>query len=64
MLGRQRVRRAAVALKCDEACLKSYCTVLEAETPISKCFELYSRRRLHSNLDRMTPEQPYFNTLP
>jgi putative transposase len=56
---RQRVRGAA-----EEVYLKAYNTVSEARTSIGQHFEFYNRRRPYSSLDRMKPEQFYFNARP
>jgi putative transposase len=58
------VERLWKSVKYEEVYLKAYNTVSEARTSIGKYFEFYNRRRPHSSLDRMTPEQFYFNALP
>ena len=58
------VERLWKSVKYEEVYLKAYNTVSEARTSIGKYFEFYNRRRPHSSLDRMTPEQFYFNSLP
>ena len=58
------VERLWKSLKYEEVYLKAYNTVSEARTSIGKYFEFYNRRRPHSSLDRMTPEQFYFTSLP
>ena len=47
-----------------EVYLKAYSTVSEARTSLGQYFEFYNRRRPHSSLDRMTPEQFYFTQRP
>lgn len=51
-------------MKQEEAYLNVYNTVSEARTSINKYFEFYNRRRPYSYLDRKTPEQSYFSSLP
>ena len=58
------VERLWKSVKYEEVYLKAYNTVSEARTSIGKYFEFYNRRRPHSSLDRMTPEQLYFNQRP
>lgn len=52
------------SLKYEEVYLKAYASVSEARASISAYIEFYSRRRPHSSLDRMTPEQFYVKSLP
>jgi putative transposase len=58
------VERLWKSVKYEEVYLKAYNTVSEARDSLAKYFEFYNRRRPHSSLDRMTPEQFYFNTRP
>ena len=58
------VERLWKSVKYEEVYLKAYTTVSEARTSIAQYFEFYNRRRPHSSLDRMTPEQFYFNSQP
>ena len=58
------VERLWKSVKYEEVYLKAYNTASEARTSIGQYFEFYNRRRPHSSLDRMTPEQFYFNSLP
>ena len=51
-------------IKNEEVYLRAYNTVSEAKVGLARYFELYNRRRPHSSLDRMTPEQFYFNSQP
>jgi putative transposase len=55
------VERLWKSVKYEEVYPKAYNTVSEARTSIGKYFEFYNCRRPHSSLDRMTPEQFYFN---
>ena len=58
------VERLWKSVKYEEVYLKAYNTVSEARTSIAQYFEFYNRRRPHSSLDWMTPEQFYFNSQP
>lgn len=58
------VERLWKSVKYEEVYLKAYNTVSEARDSLAKYFEFYNRRRPHSSLDRMTPEQFYFNARP
>jgi putative transposase len=58
------VERLWKSVKYEEVYLKAYNTASEARTSIGKYFEFYNCRRPHSSLDRMTPEQFYFNQRP
>jgi putative transposase len=58
------VERLWKSVKYEEVYLKAYNTVSEARTSIGRYFEFYNRRRPHSSLDRMTPEQFYFTQRP
>jgi putative transposase len=54
------VERLWRSLKYEEVYLKNYTSVLEARNGISKYFEYYNHRRLHSSLNYQTPETVYF----
>jgi putative transposase len=58
------VERLWKSVKYEEVYLKAYNSVAEAKASLAGYFEFYNRRRPHSSLDRMTPEQFYFNALP
>ena len=58
------VERLWKSVKYEEVYLKAYGTVGEARVSLAKYLEFYNTRRPHSSLDRMTPEQFYFNSLP
>lgn len=48
------------SLKYEEVYLKNYTSPIEARDNVSKYFEFYNHRRLHSSLNYQTPEQKYF----
>src|SRR3989338_6305956 len=52
------------SVKYEEVYLRAYVSVSEAKEGLARYFEFYNRRRPHSSLDRMTPEQFYFNQRP
>lgn len=58
------VERLWRSVKYEEVYLKAYDSVAEARAGIGQYFEFYNARRPHSSLDRMTPDQFYFNLLP
>ena len=58
------VERLWKSVKYEEVYLKAYESVSQARESLAKYFEFYNRRRPHSSLDRMTPEQFYFNSRP
>jgi putative transposase len=51
-------------LKYEEVYLKAYDSVAEARASIGKFIEFYNGRRPHSSLDRRTPDQAYYASLP
>ena len=58
------VERLWKSVKYEEVYLTAYNTVSEAKAGLARYFAFYNTRRPHSSLDRMTPEQFYFNSLP
>lgn len=58
------VERLWRSVKYEEVYFKAYSTVSEAKASIGKYLEFYNTRRPHSSLDRMTPDQFYFSSLP
>ena len=57
------VERLWRSIKYEEVYLRAYDTVSEARTSIGKYLAFYNGRRPHSSLDRMTPDEAYFNAL-
>ena len=51
-------------LKYEEVYLKAYESVAEARSSIGGYLEFYNGRRPHSSLDRRTPDQAYYASLP
>jgi putative transposase len=58
------VERLWRSVKYEEVYLRAYDTVSEARASIDRYFGFYNRRRPHSSLDRRTPDQAYFESLP
>ena len=54
------VERLWKSVKYEEVYLHAYDSVSEARTGIGRYLDLYNRRRPHSSLDDMTPDQAYF----
>jgi putative transposase len=52
------------SLKYEEVYLKAYESVAEARSSIGCYMEFYNGRRPHSALDRRTPDQAYYASLP
>ena len=58
------VERLWRSVKYEEVYLKAYDSVSEARTSIGGYLDFYNRRRPHSSLDGITPDQAYFDPLP
>jgi putative transposase len=58
------VERFWRTLKYEEVYLKAYESVAEARSSIGRYLEFYNARRPHSALDRRTPDQAYYASLP
>lgn len=58
------VERLWRSIKYEEVYLRAYDSVGEARQSIGRYLEFYNRRRPHSSLDGMTPDQAYFTPLP
>lgn len=58
------VERLWRSIKYEEVYLRAYDSVGEARQSIGRYLEFYNRRRPHSSLDGMTPDQAYFTELP
>ena len=57
------VERLWRTVKYEHVYLHAYESTGEAKSKIGNYFEFYNRRRPHSKLDRLTPDQVYFNSL-
>ena len=58
------VERLWRSIKYEEVYLKAYDSVSEARSSIGAYLDFYNRRRPHSSLDGITPDQAYFNFNP
>ena len=58
------VERLWRSVKYEEVYLKAYDSVSEARASIGRYLDFYNRRRPHSSLDGVTPDQAYFDPLP
>lgn len=58
------IERLWRSVKHEEVYLKAYASVSEARESLRRYLEFYNSRRPHSSLDRATPDQFYFRSLP
>ena len=58
------VERLWRSVKYEEVYLHAYASTSEAKAGLDRYFQFYNSRRPHSSLDRKTPDQAYFNSLP
>lgn len=58
------IERLWRSVKHEEVYLKAYDSVSAARDSLRWYFEFYNSRRPHSSLDRVTPDQFYFSSLP
>ena len=54
------VERLWRSVKYEEVYLRAYDSVLDARVSIGRYLDLYNRRRPHSSLDGVTPDQAYY----
>ncbi|WP_228148947.1 integrase core domain-containing protein, partial [Acinetobacter pittii] len=52
------------SVKYEEVYLKAYSSVTDAKKQLSAYFEFYNLKRPHSSLDKMTPNEFYYDQLP
>lgn len=57
------IERLWWSVKYQDVYLKAYSSIAEARKGLGEYFEFYNRRR-HQSLDRRTPDDVYWNTLP
>ncbi|MGC8384132.1 IS3 family transposase [Pseudomonas aeruginosa] len=55
------IERLWKSVKYEEVYLRAYDSVSHAKASLAGYFDFYNRRRPHSALDRLTPDQVYFN---
>src|SRR5690606_38574118 len=58
------VERLWRSVKYEEVYLHAYESVSQVKEGLARYFDFYNRRRPHSKLDRLTPDQVYFDSLP
>jgi putative transposase len=58
------VERLWKSVKYEEVYLRAYDTVADARASLGRYLDFYNRLRPHSSLDRRTPDEAYFSTLP
>lgn len=58
------VERLWRSVKYEDIYLKAYSSIAEARQGLREYFEFYNRRRRHQGLDRRTPDDVYWSTLP
>lgn len=59
------VERLWRTIKYEEVYLRAYASVPEARASLGRYIDgFYNNRRPHSSLDRLTPDEAYFNALP
>jgi putative transposase len=58
------VERLWRSVKYEDVHLKAYGSIAEARKGLREYFEFYNRRRRHQSLDRRTPYDVYWSTLP
>jgi putative transposase len=58
------VERLWRTVKYEEVYLKAYDSVRQARESIGRFLDFYNARRPHASLDRMTPDEVYFKSLP
>lgn len=58
------VERLWRTIKYEEIYLKAYASVREARESIGRYIGFYNSGRPHSSLDKLTPDEVYFNSLP
>jgi len=58
------IERLWWSVKYQDVYLKAYSSITEARNGLKKYFDFYNRRRHHQSLDRRTPHDVYWSTLP
>jgi putative transposase len=58
------VERLWRSVKYEDVYLTAYSSIAEARRGLREYFEFYNNRRRHQNLDRRTPDDVYWSTLP
>jgi len=58
------IERLWRSVKYEDVYLKAYVSITEVREGLKEYFEFYNLRRRHQSLDRRTPDDVYWNTLP
>ena len=58
------IERLWKSVKYEEVYLRAYDSVSHAKASLGRYLDFYNTRRPHSSLDRKTPDQVYFQSLP
>lgn len=58
------VERLWKTIKYEEVYLRAYDTVSDARASLTRYIDFYNTRRPHTALDRRTPDEVYFQSLP
>jgi putative transposase len=58
------IERLWRSVKYEDVYLKAYSSIAEARKGLNEYFEFYNSRRRHQSLDRRTPDDVYWSTLP
>jgi putative transposase len=58
------IERLWKSVKYEDVYLKAYSSIAAARKGLKEYFEFYNRRRRHQSLDRRTPDDVYWSTLP
>lgn len=58
------IERLWWSVKYQDVYLKAYSSIAETRQGLREYFEFYNRRRRHQSLDRKTPDDVYWSTLP
>jgi putative transposase len=58
------IERLWWSVKYQDIYLKAYSSIAEARKGLKEYFEFYNSKRRHQNLDRRTPDDVYWSTLP
>jgi len=58
------IERLWWSVKYQDVYLKAYSSIAEARNGLKEYFEFYNNQRRHQSLDRRTPDDVYWSTLP
>ena len=58
------IERLWKSVKYEDVYLKAYGSITEVRRGLREYFEFYNTRRRHHSLDRRTPDEVYWSTLP